>query len=33
MVRKSDEAKIISNGAEVLEMGSRNPSGRMKESR
>ena len=33
MVRNSDEARIIRNGAEVLEMGSRNLSGRLKETR
>jgi len=32
MLRNSDEARIIRTGAEVLEMGSRNPSGRLKES-
>jgi hypothetical protein len=32
MVRNSDEARIIRIGAEVLEMGSRNPSGRLKET-
>jgi len=33
MVRNCDEARIIRNGAEILEMGSLNPSGRLKESR